>query len=266
MQETLDAVRYELDEDTGVAHVVLDRPEALNALNRQAREDIVTAFDALETVDDRAEGVAVRVAVLTGAGGRAFSAGADVTEFGGGDPRVGPLGTTEDVLRAFPAPVVAAIDGYCLGGGLELAFGCDFRVVSESSRLGLPESTLGLLPGAGGAQYLARVAGPSVAKEVAMTGEHLTAERAFELGVVDHVYNDDVFESEVEAYVDRLVNRPPLALRAIKDSVDHGLGVPLREAIAYDQRVFPTLVDTEDHAKGARAFADDDYDPTFEGR
>ena len=130
----------------------------------------------------------------------------------------------------------------------------------------MPESTLGLLPGAGGAQYLARVAGPSVAKEVAMTGEHLTAERAFELGVVDHVYNDDVFESEVEAYVDRLVNRPPLALRAIKDSVDHGLGVPLREAIAYDQRVFPTLVDTEDHAEGARAFADDDYDPTFEGR
>jgi enoyl-CoA hydratase/carnithine racemase len=266
MQEEFETVLLEHDEESGVATVTLNRPDALNAMNTRIREDLVGAFEALEQLDEAADGVAVRVVVVEGAGDRAFSAGADITEFGGGEPRVGPISSVQDAIRGFGAPVVAKIDGYCLGGGLELAFGCDFRLASASSRLGLPESTLGILPGAGGAQYVSRIAGPGVAKEVAMLGEHLPAERAGELGLVHRVFDDDEFGEEVGAFVEKLAGRPPLSMRAIKDSVDHGQQVPLREAIAYDRRVFPTLVGTEDHAEGARAFAEDDYEPTFEGK
>jgi enoyl-CoA hydratase/carnithine racemase len=266
MQESFDTVLLDHDEESGVATVTLNRPDALNAMNAQLREDVVSAVEELESLDADAEGVAVRVVVIEGAGDRAFSAGADITEFGGRGPRVGPMTSIQDRLRGFGAPIVAKIDGYCLGGGLELAFGCDFRLASESSRLGLPESNLGILPGAGGAQYIARIAGPAVAKEVAMLGEHLPAERAGELGLVHRVFDDDSFDEEVSAFVEKLAGQPPLSMRAIKDSVDHGQQVPLREAIAYDRRVFPTLVETEDHAEGARAFAEDDYEPTFEGR
>jgi len=266
MQEEFETVLLAHDEERGVATVTLNRPDALNAMNTRIREDLVSAVEELEALDDAAEGVAVRVAVVEGAGDRAFSAGADITEFGGGGPRVGPMSSVQDRIRGFGAPVVAKIDGYCLGGGLELAFGCDFRLASESSRLGLPESNLGILPGAGGAQYISRIAGPGVAKEVAMLGEHLPAERAGDLGLVHRVFDDGAFDEEVAAFVEKLAGQPPLSMRAIKDSVDHGQQVPLREAVAYDRRVFPTLVETEDHAEGARAFAEDDYEPTFEGR
>ena len=266
MHDELEAVVVAFDEDTGVATLTLDRPDSLNALNARMRADIVSGLDRLAERDADAEGVAVRAVVIEGAGEKAFCAGADINEFSGSSPGAFEPHTMRDSVSEFPAPVVAKIDGYCLGGGLELALACDFRLASESSRLGFPEVDLGILPGAGGIQYVARLANPAVATELATTGEHITAERADEVGILNHVHPDDEFETEVTGFVETIAEKPPLAVRAIKDSGNVAAESDLHEGRKYDRRVFATLLETDDHAEGARAFAEDDYDPEFTGR
>ncbi|WP_370525592.1 enoyl-CoA hydratase/isomerase family protein [Halococcus qingdaonensis] len=266
MHEELDAVIVAFDEERGVGTLTLNRPDALNAMNGRMRADIETGLELLEERDSKAEGVAVRAVVIEGAGEKAFCAGADVTGFADASPAAFDAHGLRAAIGEFSAPVVAKIDGYCLGGGLELALACDLRLASESSRLGFPEVDLGLLPGAGGVQYVSRLAGPAFAKELAMTGEHVEAERAADEGIVNHVYDDEAFADEVEGFVETIADKPPLAVRAIKDSGNVSVEVGLSEGRKYDRRIFGTLLETDDHEEGARAFADDEYDPTFVGK
>jgi enoyl-CoA hydratase/carnithine racemase len=266
MREELDTVVVEFDEAEGIGTLTLNRPDSLNAMNGQMRDDIETGLELLAEHDAQEEGVAVRAVVIEGSGEKAFCAGADITGFSDASPAAFEAHGMRDSVSEFPAPVVAKIQGYCLGGGLELALACDFRIATESSRLGFPEVDLGLLPGAGGVQYVSRLAGPAFAKELAMTGEHISAERAAEEGVINHVHSDEEFENEVEEFVGMLAAKPPLAVRAIKDSGNVSVESGLNEGRKYDNRVFATLLETEDHEEGARAFAEDDYDPEFVGK
>ncbi|MFC6962793.1 enoyl-CoA hydratase/isomerase family protein [Halocatena marina] len=266
MHEEFETVRVAFDEEQGLATLTLNRPDSLNAMNGQMRKDIESGLDLLTEHDEAADGVAVRAVVIEGTGDRAFCAGADITGFSGVSPAAFDPHSMRDSIIEFPAPVIAKIHGYCLGGGLELALACDFRIASESSRLGFPEVDLGLLPGAGGVQYVARLASPSFAKELAMTGEHISAERAASEGVLNHVYSDANIDAEVDAFVEALAAKPPLAIRAVKDSGNVAAETGLHEGRKYDRRIFSTLLQTDDHEEGARAFAEDDYEPEFHGR
>ena len=265
MDDEFDTVLVAFDDETGVGTVTMNRPDALNALNGQLREDIVAGLQRLESENDDADGVALRAVVLEGAGEKAFCAGADV----GGFSSESAGGTSErdhyGFIRDFPVPVIAKIDGYCLGGGLETALACDFRLASESSTFGFPEVNLGILPGAGGVQYVSKLAGPAVAKELAMFGEHISAERAADEGIVNHVYDDDEFDENVEAFVTDLADQAPLAVQAIKKSAHMAVQSGLEEGLRYDAQLFQELLGTEDYEEGAAAFGED-REPEFEGK
>ena len=262
--EEFDTVEAEFDEETHVGRLTLNRPDALNALSDQLRRDLVEGLQRLESHNEDADGIALRAVVVEGAEGN-FCAGADISEFSDASPGETSGQYHYEFVQEFPVPIIAKIRGYCLGGGLETAMSCDFRFAHTDARLGLPEVDLGLIPGAGGVQFISRLANPSVAKEVAMTGDHLSAERAHELDIVNRVYGDDLDEATRE-FAETLAAKPPLAVQAIKDAANVSTQVGLDEGRSYDRRRFEPLLDTEDHQEGARAFAEDDYEPEFEGR
>ncbi len=259
------AVQVDWDGDRGVGTVTLDRPDALNALNDQIRTDVVAAMQELEAHNEGADGVALRVVVLEGAGDRAFSAGADISGFSDDSAGASSDPGLYEFVREFPAPVVAKIDGYCLGGGFELSLACDFRLASESSRFGLPEVDLGLLPGAGAVQYLTKLAGPGLATEIAMTGEHFPPERMSDAEVIHDVHPDDEFDEAVDEFVTDLAGQAPLSLQALKESAEMATQAGLREGVAHDRAMFTELLGTEDFEEGAAAF-NEDREPEFEGK
>jgi len=265
MSDELETVIVAFDEETGVGSLTLDRPDALNALNGQLLSDIVEGLRRLEARNEDAEGVALRAVVIEGAGEKAFSAGADISGFSGGSSGGSSPRSTGRFVREFPAPVIAKIQGYCLGGGLETAFACDFRFASEDSTFGLPEVDLGLLPGAGGVQYVARLANEAVAKELAMTGEHFPAERAHAEGLVHDVFPAEDLDDEVEAFAENLATQAPLSVQAIKESANRAHQMGLNEGIQFDRTTFETLLNTEDAEEGAAAFSED-RDPEFVGK
>lgn len=264
MHEELDTTVVEFDAETGVGHLTLNRPDALNALSAQLREDIIAGLRKLEAQNEDADGVALRAVVVEGAEGN-FCAGADINEFS--DESAGASSERDHYkfIREFPVPVIAKIRGYCLGGGLETAMSCDIRIAHEDARVGLPEVDLGIIPGAGGVQLISRLANPAAAMEIAMTGDHIGAERAADLGLVNRVYGDDL-DDEVEAFAETLASKPPLAIQSIKDSARTATQTSLEEGIAYDNKLFEPLLATDDHEEGARGFAEDDYEPEFKGR
>lgn len=265
MREELETVVVEFDEERGVGTITLNRPDKLNAMNNQMREDIVSGLERYAEIDAEGEGVSVRAVVLEGAGEKAFCAGADIMGFSDAGPSSFAGRGHGNALTSFQAPVVAKIDGYCLGGGLETAFACDFRIASDRSTFGLPEIDLGLLPGGGGVQYIARLANPSVAMEIAMTGEHVPADRAAALGIVNDVHDAEEFDDAVDAFVDDLASQPPLGVRAVKEAARNANQMTLEESRRFDQQLFARLLQTDDHQEGARAFAEDDYEPEFSG-
>ncbi len=265
MATDLETVNVAFDESTGVGTLTLNRPDKLNTLNQQLREDLVAGLEALEGENEGADGVALRVVILEGAGDRAFCAGADVTEFSEASPGESSERSYGEFIREFPAPIIAKIQGYCLGGGLELAFACDLRFASEDSTFGLPETGLGIIPGAGGIQYLVRLAGPAVAKELVMEGEHFSAKRAADAGLVNDVYPTDELDAEVEAFAEQISGQAPLAIQATKESVAVAQQVGLEEGLAYDNRVATELLETEDAEEGQAAFAED-REPEFDGK
>jgi enoyl-CoA hydratase/carnithine racemase len=263
MDETFETTQVDFDGSTGIGRITLDRPDALNALSAQLRDDIVASLRALDGLND--DGVDVRVVVIEGADGN-FCAGADITEFDDDAPIEGADRTHYEFIRDYPAPIVAKIRGYCLGGGLETAMSCDFRFASAEATLGLPEVDLGILPGAGGVQFISRLANPSVAMEIAMTGEHISAERAADVGIVNRVSPEDELDGAVEAFAETIASKPPLSIRAIKRSANAATEVGLEEGIEYDRTLIQPLFGTEDHEEGVKAFSEDDYEPEFSGR
>lgn len=260
-----ETIQWSYDEETGIGNIVLDRPDSLNALSEQLKSDIVDGFRAFEEIDDVQPGVEVRTVVLEGAGDKAFSAGADITEF---NERVTGVFNPEriyEIPEQFGAPVIAKIDGHCLGGGLELALACDFRLASERSQFSLPEVNIGLIPGGGGTQRLSQLVGPSRAKELCMTGEHVSATTAKEEGIVNDVFATDELDGQVEAFSERLANQAPLAVRALKDVINMSQETALEEGRMYEYRAILTLFETEDQTEGAEAFAEK-REPEWKGR
>ena len=251
-------VQHELDDD-GVLRVTFDRQERLNAFNDDMFAEV---HRLLSTVDVDA----VSCVVFEGAGDRAFSAGADLTAFTTVRPT--DLMDSDDVFQAvheFDRPTVAKIDGYCLGGGFEIALACDFRLATERSTFGTPEIDLGIIPGGGGTQRLVRLVGEMRAKELVFRGQQFSAEQAAEWGIVNRAVPVDAFDDVVAEYVDDLANGPPIALKLAKRAIHDGADASLEAGLEYESKAFGLLMATEDMLEGVRAFRED-REPAFEGR
>jgi enoyl-CoA hydratase/carnithine racemase len=247
-----------------IATIRLDRPK-MNALNAQVQAEIAEAARQVSADDD------VRAVILYG-GERVFAAGADIKE-------MAPLGYAEmamrtaalqaafDVVAGIPKPVVAAVTGYALGGGLELALCADFRVLGESAKVGQPEIMLGVIPGGGGTQRLPRLVGPARAKDLIFTGRHVPAAEALAIGLADRVVPDaGVYQAAVDM-VAQYATGPALALRAAKQAVDRGLEVDLATGLEIERLQFAALFATSDQKAGMRSFMEDGPGKAvFEGR
>jgi len=244
-------VRVSIDADTGVALVQLDRPK-LNALNRAMQDEIRDTFLELG-VDDQ-----VRAIVLHG-NERAFAAGADIKEMVEWTAaRVLSEGASLEAcfttVARTPKPVIAAITGYALGGGCELSLCADLRIVGKGATLGQPEILLGIIPGAGGTQRLARLVGPSRAKDIVLTGRFVDADEALRIGLADRVVDDEMVVAEAVALATELATRPALAARAAKEAIDRGLEVDLDSGLELERLHFASLFATEDRVIGMRSF------------
>ncbi|PSQ03070.1 enoyl-CoA hydratase [Halobacteriales archaeon QS_4_69_31] len=266
--DQFDTIQCRYDADTGIGRIVLDRPDSLNAMTERTLAELPEAIETFERLDREGESVSVRAVVLSGAGEDAFCVGVDVDEIGE-EQYPFTAASFRDALfsvEEYGAPVVASIDGYCVGGGLELALMCDFRIASERSELGFPEVDLGIFPsGVGTTQRLPLLVGPGRAKELCMTGEFLSGSEAATEGLVNHAYPAADLDAEVEVYAERLASKPPLALRAIKDTVNRSRNVGLDQGTAYEYRAYLPLLETEDYAEGVAAF-DEDREPSWQGR
>jgi enoyl-CoA hydratase len=246
-----------------VATITIDRPEKRNALNAVVRRELVQALDSMEMDDE------VRVVVVTGAGDKAFVAGADIGEFAERTPiqqRAAMEGRRVfDVVATFPKPTIAAINGYALGGGCELALACDLRVAARSARFGQPEVNLGILPGGGGTQRLPRLVGSGRAMRLILTGELIDAETAERIGLVDEVVDDDTLRERAAALADRIAGHSPVALRLIKEAVRAAAEMPLTAGLAFERELFVTAFSSEDRTEGVAAFLEK-RSPDFRGR
>jgi len=247
----------------GIGTIRLDRPP-MNALNSTIQEELRAAATAASADDE------VRAVVVYG-GEKVFAAGADIKEMADMTyvamaARAGALSSAFDSVANIPKPVVAAITGYALGGGCELALACDWRVASADAKLGQPEINLGVIPGAGGTQRLPRLVGPARAKEIIMSGRFVGAEEALAIGLVDKVVPtaNDVYDAAV-ALVKPYTLGPAAALRAAKLAVDRGMEMDLASGLAWESQLFSALFATEDKQEGMAAFIGK-RKPTFTGR
>jgi enoyl-CoA hydratase len=241
--------------------VLLNRPKQLNALSGELMDELVAALRDLD--DDRE----VRCVVL-GGNERAFAAGADIAELAESTPidlyanrRIDQW----DAIRALRTPLVAAVSGYCLGGGNELAMACDLIVASESARFGQPEINLGVLPGAGGTQRLTRAVGKAVAMDVILTGRMLTANEALAAGLVARVVAKEAWLAEAKRVAREIAAKSPVALRLAKDAVDKAFEAPLSVGLEYERRAFYLARASDDAGEGLTAFTEK-RTPEWRGR
>jgi enoyl-CoA hydratase/3-hydroxyacyl-CoA dehydrogenase len=247
-----------------IAWIILNRPERLNAINWKMMEELSRALDKLEEDPD------VKVIVIKGSG-RAFCAGADVRELSELTPITAAFKRSRKgqelrlKIQFYTKPIIAAIHGYALGGGLELALSTDFRIASEDAMLGQPEINLGFIPGAGATQRLARIVGPARAKELIMTGDLIPAVEAYKMGLVNKVVKPEALDEEARSLAMKLAEKPPLALMAAKLAVDIGLESGLWPGLAIESQLFGILFSTEDVIEGIRAFLEKRR-PKFKGR
>ena len=246
-----EAIRYELTDH--VATITLNRPNVHNAMNEKMREELTGCFT------DLAQSAEARAIVVIGAGERAFSAGADIREFV--TPQV-PVKFRDARRRVdFRAamdrcgqPIIAAIRGFALGGGLELALACDIRIVGEDSQLGLTEVNLAIIPGGGGTQRLPRLVGRGKALEMILTGARVDAREALRIGLVERVVPAAEVQSAAQALAATLADRAPVAMRYAKEAVVKGLGMSLEDGLRLENDLSTLLRTTEDRIEGAKAF------------
>jgi enoyl-CoA hydratase len=234
-----------------VALLRLNRPEALNALSDEVLAALCSSLDAVEQSGD------IRCVVLCGAG-RAFAAGADVAGLRALTPDEvlgGVRAARWQRLRATRVPVIGAVHGWCLGGGCELALMCDIVIAADGARFGLPETGLGLIPGAGGTQRLPRVAGRSRALEMILTGRTLSAREALQAGICSRVVAPEALEREALALAERIARRPALAVRLAREAVQMAFEVPLETGLREERRLFAEAFASDDAREGMDAFA-----------
>jgi enoyl-CoA hydratase len=257
-----EAIRYELAD--GIATITLNRPAVHNAMNERMREELTAVFGEVVRSED------ARVVVVTGTGERAFSAGADIREFVA--PQV-PVkfrdGRRRVDFRAAmdrcPQPIIAAIRGFALGGGLELALACDIRIAGEDSQLGLTEVNLAIIPGGGGTQRLPRLVGRGKALEMILTGARIDAREALRIGLVERVVPATEVLSSAQALARALAEKAPVALRYAKEAVVKGLGLPLEDGLRLENDLATLLRTTDDRIEGAKAFLEK-RKPRFTGQ
>lgn len=257
-----ESLRYDLDEE-GVCTITLDRPERLNALDQQLMRELEQALELAIASE------AVRGIILTGAGERAFAAGANIQEFTELDALSGQWFAERgqrvfDRIEASPKPIVAAVNGFALGGGCELALACHLRVASETARFGQPEVNLGLIPGYGGTQRLPRIVGRGRALELILTGEPVTAQRAYEIGLANRVAPAEALLPTARELLLKILSRAPravaLALQAVRAS-----DLPLRQGQELEAALFGQVCATDDFREGVDAFLGK-RSPAFKGR
>lgn len=253
-----------LEDRDGIRTLTINRPDKLNALNSATLDALHRAFD------DAADATDVRVVVLTGAGDKAFVAGADISEMSGLTPVEGrdfSLRGQRMMRRVekMPKPVIAAINGFALGGGLELAMCCHLRIAADKAKVGQPEINLGLIPGFGGSQRLLRLAGRAATLELCLTGAPVNAERARELGIVNRVVPAAELMAETTKLATQLANAAPLALRAMLDCVNIGGECGIEEGLEYESAQFGLVFSTDDMREGTSAFLEK-RKPEFKGR
>lgn len=247
-----------------VAVLTLNRPDALNALSLDMLDDLETILHGIERQSE------VRAVVITGAGDRAFTAGADIRHMRDASPLQARAYARRghDItgrIEAFPKPVIAAVNGYALGGGCELSLACDIRLASERARFGLPEVNLGILPGWGGTQRLARATSPGFAKELIFTGRQVDAAEAHEAGLANHVYPHEELMDRALELAAEIAAKPPWALAAAKEVVNLALDGDLSGHLARELDAFALAFTTEDQKEGMAAFFEK-RDARFQGR
>jgi enoyl-CoA hydratase len=255
-------VIYEKSE--GVATITLNRPEVLNAMSKEVVDEVLQAVEDIKTDES------VRVVIFTGAGEKAFSAGADIKAMKGMNALImRELSIMGQKLCAslenLEKPVIAAINGYALGGGLEVAMSCDLRIASENSRVGQTEINSGLIPGWGGTQRLTRLVGPGKAKEMIYTGKMIDARTAEQLGVVNMVVPGDKFRETVRSFALELTTKAPVAIKVAKALINKGAEISLDAALALEREGFGVVGSTEDLQEGVSAFTEK-RKPTFKGK
>jgi enoyl-CoA hydratase len=246
-----DFVLYKKKEN--IAILTFNRPEALNALNTEVNIQLI---DMLDTAEKDAE---VRVLILTGSGKKAFVAGADIKEMTDMDA----IGAREHALKAKRAvdriyhltkPVIAAVNGFCLGGGMEYALACDFRVASENAQFGLPEINLGIMPGSAGTQRLPRLIGMGKAKELIYAGSMIDANQALTLGLINYIFTGDSLLDETLKLAKRIASKSPVALSLIKSAMNKGTEIDLESASMFEIDCFALCFTTKEQKEGMAAF------------
>lgn len=246
-----------------VAIITINRPEKRNALNIQTRAEGAAVLDQLRDDD------AVRVVVFTGAGDKAFIAGADIAEFAGRTALSQRAIMLErglfNAIDTFPKPVIAMVNGYCLGGGCELALACDIRIASESASFGQPEINLGIIPGGGGTQRLTRLVGEGKAMEMILSGEIISAQEAFRLGLANQVVPADQLETKTMEVANRIAEKSPIALRLAKEAVKVASRSNLDEGLRREVDLFALCFSSEDKDEGVKAFLEK-RKPEFKGK
>lgn len=236
----------------GVAVITINRPDKLNALNKKVHEEGVAALEELRTDDE------VRVVVFTGAGEKSFIAGADISEFAGQTPvtqrAVFQSKTLFNSIDTFPKPVIAMINGFCLGGGCELSLACDIRTASDNAKFGQPEINLGIIPGGGGTQRLTKLIGEGKSMELILTGDMIDAETARTLGLVNHVYSAGDLKEKTMKIAGKIASKSPIALQMAKEAVKTASKANLDEGLKREIDLFAITFSSEDKAEGVSAF------------
>jgi len=253
-----------VDRSGGVLLVSINRPEVFNALNAPTLDELSQVFE-----DARAD-AGVRVVVLTGMGAKSFVAGADIKELARQTPVSGREHARRgqavfDRIERLGKPVIAAVNGFALGGGCELAMACTLRVAADSARFGQPEINLGLIPGYAGSQRLPRLVGRGRALELLLTGTSITADEAWRIGLVNRVVPAAELMAEVRTLAETLAAKPPIALRYILDAVASRLEMPMPDAQAYEATLFGLVATTDDMREGTAAFLEK-RKPAFKGQ
>ncbi|GIU82428.1 MAG: crotonase [Acidobacteria bacterium] len=252
-----------IEKQDGVAILTINRPDKLNALNYKVHVEGVNALDELRRDSS------VKVVIITGAGDKAFIAGADISEFAGKtvveQRSIFHERTLFNSVDTFPKPTIAMINGYCLGGGCEVALACDIRLASEKAKLGQPEINLGIIPGGGATQRLTRLVGEGKAMELILTGDMIDAQTALSIGLVNHVYPHDQLREKTLEMARKIAEKAPVALQLAKEAVKFASRSNLDEGLRREVDLFSICFSTEDKEEGVRAFLEK-RKPEFKGR
>jgi len=260
----MDYKNIKFEKEGAVAILTIDRPKALNALNDE------TVMELHRCIDEISKDREIRCVILTGGGEKSFVAGADIGELAECDVVSGKATCDkgQDLffkIENLPQPLIAAINGFALGGGCELAMACDIRLASEKAKIGQPEVNLGIIPGYGGTQRLARIVGPGKAKQMIFTGDHIGAEEAHRIGLVDEVYPPEELMAKAREMAGKIASKGPLAVKAAKEAVNTGMYINLRAGCELEGTLFAGICASEDKEEGTKAFLEK-RKPEFKGR